>query len=314
MKIAVIDMGTNTFHLLIAEVTNGRHVLLHKERTSVRIGKDGISNGIISDEACNRAISAIAEFKEKIQEFDISQIYSTATSAIRNATNGKQLVEAIHYKTNIRTDIISGAREAELIAKGVTYALKIGTQPALIMDIGGGSIEFIIANDEKILWLESFEIGAQRLIDKFHDNDPITPAEITSLENYFGESLNPLREACLVHRPGTLIGCSGSFDTLSDIYMNDERIEIDFNATELPLTLDSYLKTHQSLISLTKAERLKIPGMVEMRVDMIVVASVLIHYLIKTLKLDAIRVSSFALKEGVLFSAIEQAESTFQTN
>jgi len=155
------------------------------------------------------------------------------------------------------------------------------------------------------MWMESFEIGGQRLMDKFHKHDPITSAEISELENYLDEKLGLLHEACRVFNPDTLIGSSGTFDTLSDMYRIEEGLERDPESAELPLSIQRYHLTHQQLITKTRSERLAIPGMIEMRVDMIVVASVLISYVLKRCNIHHFRGSAYALKEGVLLNILE---------
>ena len=177
MKIAVIDMGTNTFHLIIAEVTETSHEILHKERVAVKIGENGITKGIITDQAWIRALSTISSFKETMDQNGVKAIFATATSAVRNASNGEALTEEIKKQTGIETKIISGEQEAKTILNGVKEAIELGDEKSLIMDIGGGSIEFIIANQDETFWLKSFEVGGQRLVEKFHNQDPISQGE-----------------------------------------------------------------------------------------------------------------------------------------
>jgi len=308
MKIAVIDMGTNTFHLLIAQVNGDSFEVIHKERAVVRVGKSGLKDGWIDLDAQKRALSTLSSFKKKIDELGIDKIYATATSAIRNAANGLDLVEMIKDTTDIDVKIISGQEEANYIFYGVKRALELGEGASLIMDIGGGSIEFIIAKDGEALWMESFEIGGQRLIDDFHKNDPITSEEIDNLHNYFERSLEKLHEACRVFKPTTLIGSSGTFDTLSDIHRIALGRESDPTSVDLPITMDSYHSIHEQLMAKDESARLEIPGMIPMRVNMIVVASVLISYILEKYNLTDLRASGYALKEGVLLSILDNVK------
>ncbi|MEP5614300.1 MAG: exopolyphosphatase [Cyclobacteriaceae bacterium] len=310
MKIAVIDMGTNTFHLMLAEVMQDSAHIFHKERVAVKIGEKGINQGRITEEAWLRAVDTISGFKKKIEQSEISTVFATATSAIRNATNGVDLTKEIERKTGIQTQIISGEREAQLILEGARHALDLGSEKHLLMDIGGGSIEFIIADKAQTFWLKSFEVGGQRLVEKFHHSDPIAPTELNDLDAYFMSELAELIEQCQIHKPRTLVGCSGTFDTLSDMYCATKNLVPTENQTELPLSISAFNDIYKQLISKTRADRLVMPGMVEMRVDMIVVATALIHYLIKTLNITNLRVSAYALKEGVLFNTIASVRNS----
>ena len=304
MKIAIVDMGTNTFHLMLVEVSENGYTILSSERRSVKIGKKGINEGQISAQAWNRALFAIKAFKKTIENHGIEKTYSTATSAIRNARNGQELVDEIYEQTGIPTEIISGEKEAKLILSGVRRAMKLGEDKHLVMDIGGGSIEFIIANQYKTYWLKSFEIGGQRLIERFHNSNPISKKETARLTAYFNRELKELVDACELHHPKTLVGCSGIFDTLSDIYCENKGIHRNEADTEYPLDFIDLEAIFQQVISKTREERLDIKGMIPMRVDMIVVACLLIRHVIQRVHLTDIRVSSYALKEGVLLDVI----------
>ncbi|WP_436517438.1 Ppx/GppA phosphatase family protein [Ekhidna sp. To15] len=309
MNVAVIDLGTNTFHLLLARVEGGSHEIFHRERKAVKIGEKGINKGEITPEAWTRAVTTLKEFKDTIDKNQIDEVFATATSAIRNAGNGAKLVEEIKRLTGIEIEVISGTREAELIYFGASKALDFGSERNLIMDIGGGSIEFIIADQDQAYWMQSFEIGGQRLVENFHKSDPITASEIEELHTYFVKELNPLLDACGTHNPTTLIGCSGTFDTLSDIYSTENNISRDEDATELPFGKDAFKGIYKGLIEKNREQRLAIPGMIEMRVDMIVVACVLVDFIVDKLNLKDVRISAFALKEGILYHVLDQLQA-----
>lgn len=306
-KVAIIDLGTNTFHLLVAEfITDGFNVLL-KEKTMVKIGQGGISEGIIAADAYERAISAIDNFKLIITKYKVKKVYATATSAIRNASNGISLVDEIKKRTDIDVKIISGTEEADLIYYGVKSALKI-KDTSVIVDIGGGSVEFIICNELEILWKGSFEIGAQRLLDKFHEEDPLTSTSRKKLYEYLEKNLKSLTHAIKQYQPKVLIGCSGTFDTLAEIYHQENEIYMSDKSTEFILPIEDYIRIHEEIITKNREERLLIPGMVEMRVDMIVVASCLIKFLVQNYPINKIRVSTYALKEGLLDTIIKNEQ------
>jgi exopolyphosphatase/guanosine-5'-triphosphate,3'-diphosphate pyrophosphatase len=297
-KFAIIDLGTNTFHLLIVE---NNHIT-HRERIAVKIGMGGINKDVIPEDGIDRALEALKAFRLTIDKFAIIRIYAFGTSAFRNALNRNDVTNRIKQVANIEVDIISGDEEAEFIYIGVRAALDLGSNPNLIMDIGGGSVEFIIGNREKIFWQKSVEIGAQRLLEKFQKHDPITQQEIKELDQYFENTLVELLAAIHTHKPTTLVGSSGTFDTLSEIYCTQNSIAYAEDDKETPLTISSFYSTYKELISKNRAERLLIPGMIEMRVDMIVVACCMIRYLLSKHTFNTIRVSTYALKEGVLAS------------
>jgi len=304
-RLALIDMGTNTFHLLIVELPDLRHAtptVLLQTKVGVRLGEGGISNGEIAPAAYARALHTLTAFQEEIELHQVTEVRATATSAVRSACNGAELVQDIFEQTGIKVDVIPGDREAELICQGVRQAVNLGQQPHLLMDIGGGSVEFIIADQATIFWKQSFEIGAQRLLDLFLRHDPLTPEDVRAEQDYLASTLTPLTAAVQHYRPVDLVGASGSFDTLGDL----QAARVGVNRAEHPLppeteiTLDSFYESYNLLLTLDRTGRLDLPGMTPLRADMIVVACVLVDFVLKTYGFTRIRASAYALKEGLL--------------
>lgn len=304
-NIAIIDMGTNTFHLVVAEMEDKNYRIIHRERAAVKIGMGGINNGLITEEGATRALKTIQKFKSTLQIFGVEKTLAFGTSALRNAKNGEEVIQKIKNETGIETQIISGDAEATYIYEGVRSAMNLGNRKSLIVDIGGGSVEFIIGNEKELYWKQSFEIGAQRLLEKYQKHDPILGNEIEELNTYFSESLSPLFEAIRDHSPEILVGSSGTFDTLSEIHCLRNQISWEDNP-ETPLTIESFYKAFEEFKIKNRVERLLIPGMIEMRVDMIVVACCLIDFLLSNFAFTKVRVSSYSLKEGVLASLAEK--------
>ena len=308
IKKAIIDLGTNTFQLLIIEQTGKTFRTIHEDSYPAKIGKGGISLGIITEEGIQRGIEGLKYFQQLFNKEGITpeNVLATATSAVRNAKNGDEFCERILAKTGIKINVISGDEEATLIYEGVKLGVEIGLEPSMIMDIGGGSVEFIICNSTKIFYKQSFEIGGQRLMDKFMTSDPISPRSVQALKNYLEEQLLPLTNAVHQYAPVTVIGSAGSFETLVDMYFMKtqgqlpppKQISFDLPIQEF---YDSFLK----LVSSNYDERMAIPGMIELRVDMIVVGVCLIDFILKQHGIQRIKVSNYALKEGVLSKILD---------
>ncbi len=299
-KVAVIDLGTNTFNLLLVKVTQSAYYIFRNEKIAIKLGKDGINQGIINKKAQERAMNCLNNYKEIIEKEGISQVYCYATSAFRTAKNGQEFKALIEKQTGFQITIISGDTEADFIYNGVKNAIDIGGNPSLIMDIGGGSVEFIICNRDKIFWKKSFNIGAQRLLDWFHNIDPIPANEIEKLDIFLRIKLEQLQKQIEIYKPDCLIGSSGAFDTLSEMHQHEINLYLSGGETELPLTIDGFNKSYERVISRNKKNRLEIPGMQELRVDMIVVAACIVNFIIKNYQIKQIRVSAHSLKEGMI--------------
>ena len=299
-KAAVIDMGTNTFHLLLVELHGKEFNTLYKEKVAVKLGQGGITQNQITEDAEKRALHTLGHFKSLIDGENIDQIFAFATSAVRNATNGPEFVKKVKEEHGIEIHVISGEEEAQLIYEGIHFSGSLDEHTYLMMDIGGGSVEFIIGNAEQAFWKQSFEIGGQRLLDAFHYHDPILPEEVEKLEQYCGEKLQPLLDAIATYKPTGFVGASGTFDTLIDMYYAT-MLQCKLTGQhvfELPVT--DFYQLFKLLVTKNRAERLQIPGMIAMRVDMIVVASCLIDFILQHLAVKSLRCSHYSLKEGAV--------------
>ncbi|MFC5412643.1 phosphatase [Larkinella bovis] len=299
MKQAVIDLGTNTFHLMIT----GEGQTLFRESRPAKIGKLGINQGVITTEATERALTVLRYFRSVLDQHGIAaeQAVAIGTSAIRNAGNQTDFIERVRQETGIVIRSISGEEEAGYIYAGVRAAGALDDQMALVVDIGGGSVECILGTRQRIYWKQSFEIGGQRLLERFMDTDPISPTAIRRMNRFFQEQLLTLTNAIHQYAPTVLVGSSGSFDTLIDMqYMHELGQWPEAGQTAFLLPISEFYRSYELLLTRNHAGRMQLPGMIELRVDMIVVGVCLIDYLLKTYGIRQIRVSTYSLKEGLL--------------
>jgi len=299
-RLAVMDLGTNTFHLLVADIQDGKSDIILRDREPVKLGKNGINESTIRPDAIDRALNCMKSFQQQMESHGVSRSIAIGTSALRSAKNSSDVLDRIRKETGISVEVISGDSEAEYIYLGVREAVPLGSSSSLIVDIGGGSVELIIADQHSIQWKVSLDIGAQRLMEMFHRHDPITPEECHALFNHYSDALIPLKRALSSCPTNQLVGSSGTFDTLSEIYCIRNGIPYSKTTPETPLTVDAFRVIHEELVCMDREARMNVPGMIEMRVDMIVVASCLIKFLVDQLGFQSIRVSSWSLKEGVL--------------
>lgn len=305
-RLGIIDMGTNTFHLLISEIVDGKPHTLVNEKSAVGLGKGGINQGIITDDAIARALITLKEFRVILDAHKVSHVIATGTSAVRTAKNKNVLIDKVKTEVNIHVEVIDGPREAELIFRAVQEAIPMEDKLHLAMDIGGGSVEFIIGDSKKIVWRQSFEIGGQRLIERFHVHDPIREEDRLEMHNYFDSILKSLDDAIKKYKPIQLIGCSGTFDTLAEMNIQHHREKILLEKqTCYLMSLIDFKRIRNQMIHSMRAERLKFAGMIELRVDMVVVAMCLIEHVLVFLKANSIMVSTYALKEGVLYTMLD---------
>ena len=305
MPIAILDFGTNTFNLLIAEKNGKSFNVLYDGKEPVKLGKGGINNGLITPEAMERGLIAISNHMRTIESFGATEIHAFATSAMRNAANGKEFVQQVKERFGFRTRIIDGDEEAALIYGGIRESVGFGDETTMIMDIGGGSIEFIICNGEGIFWKRSFELGMARIIEKFTVSDPITEKEIAAIEKYYESELTALFDQAERYQPSLLVGASGTFDTLAAMATHRFGLRSPGNSSSMEIALAHFREMHGLLLRSTAEERLKMPGMEPVRVEMIVPAVIFINFVLNTCSLRSLVQSRYALKEGVMARLIK---------
>jgi exopolyphosphatase/guanosine-5'-triphosphate,3'-diphosphate pyrophosphatase len=299
MSIAILDLGTNTFNLLIAEMgKDGLPVFIYKKELPVEIGKGGIHKGHITAEAIERAIKALHQHRKTIGEHKVENFYAFATSAVRDASNGKEFAERIRIETGIEIKIISGEEEAQWIYEGVKHSGTLSDKTSVIMDIGGGSTEFIIANKHKIFWKKSYPLGVTRLYEMFFPSDPMSKEKQKEVETYIREKLHDLFAAAKEYKPVELIGSSGSFDSFAQmIICRTKSKEEASNGYEYPM--QEFEKLYKDLLVSTFEERLKMEGLITMRAPMFVYSAILTKLTLDELSIKTMKLSHYALKEGI---------------
>jgi len=297
---AVIDLGTNTFNLLIAVTTEpGAFRVLHEERIAVKMGRGGIHKEKLLPEAMERGLKALSFHEKNIRQYGASPVRVIGTSAIRGAANRDEFIALVKHQFGWEIEVIDGNREAEYIFRGTVNSLPPLQEKYLVLDIGGGSNEFILAEGKKIIWKKSINIGIARVLELFTLSDPPVPAEIEQVEAWFGEHLSELYAQCRLHHPRILVGCSGAFDTLMDI-LEEKEPDATFRKSSI-FPLKDFYRIHQQLMSVGKEKRSLIPGVDKNRVEMIVIAILFINFILRKLEIREMIHTHFSLKEGVMY-------------
>lgn len=306
MKVGIIDLGTNTFNLLIVEIDEkGGYKPVYKSKVGVKLGEGSFEKNYITEAAMQRAFVALEAQINAIKNNYCDRILCFATSAIRNASNGPDFVKKVKAQFGISIYVIDGDREAELIYRGVKLSGALSQSPALIMDIGGGSTEFITAAETEMYHAVSFEIGVTRLMERFKPSDPLTPEDITEMEEFLDESLKVVYKQVGEKKINTIIGCSGSFETLSDILAyREDRFEETVGRSTVSFDREGFKELLEDLIRSERSEREAMEGMAAMRVNILVLSALMTRLVMRRTGIEQVKLSRFALKEGVLFDVL----------
>lgn len=298
MKIGTIDIGTNSMRLLIGEYKNGKIENRKKFINTTRIGQGVDKQGYISNEAINRNIDALKEFAKLCNDEKCQYIYGMGTSALRDSKNGDDFVQLAKRETGISIDIISGEEESNLGFKGVLEGLE-GNNDILVIDIGGGSTEFIIGDREGIKFAKSENVGALRMTEKFLKIDPINDLEFNDMymfiENEIDKTLEYIKEKSIKN----LVGIGGTITSLSA--MNQElaiySMEKIHNSKICKKEIEKIL---QNLKKMTLSDKKTLKGLQPKRADIITAGVAILNIIMEKLELDEIIVSEYDNLEGLM--------------
>ncbi|HKK40560.1 MAG TPA: hypothetical protein VJ949_14160 [Cryomorphaceae bacterium] len=307
MKIGIIDLGTNTFNLLIAELDNkGGYKPTYRSKVGVKLGEGSFEKKYITEAAMQRAFFALEAQITAIKNQYCDKVLAFATSAVRGASNADDFVRKVRERFGITIHVIDGDREASMIYNGVQLSGALTDENALIMDIGGGSTEFVAANDQEILWKRSYELGVSRLLEKYKPGDPISNTTLEEIEKSLENQIGDVFEVVQEEEIKTLVGSSGSFDTFSDVISRRlGNFEETINLTSLDFDREALDKHLNELVSSTRIQRESMDGMVAMRVNMIVMSAIFVRLVLKKTDIETVKLSKYSLKEGVLFEVLK---------
>lgn len=307
---AVIDLGTNTFQLLVAafDPIQKQFSILENRTFAVSLGKGAMESGYIQDDAKQRAWQALDFFTQILSNYPLhGDVKAIGTSIIRNATNGNEFLKEITERFGFETIKISGSQEADLIFTGVLESMpKPWEHTSLIMDIGGGSTEFILFKEQEVLFKASYEIGGLKILSLFHQNQQFSIDLKKEIQSYVLGQIPELLEAIRFYKPNQLIGAAGAFETLFDLEQANFGGEVQQNTTTYTKNLSiKIFYHHQRLLeNLLLQEREQYPGMKPFRASILPIAMIEIDLILKNMKNPLLWFSDFSLKEGYFFQSL----------
>ncbi|MBD0313668.1 MAG: Ppx/GppA family phosphatase, partial [Microcoleus sp. T3-bin5] len=280
--LAAIDIGTNSIHMVVVRIEPAlpAFTIIAKEKDTVRLGDRDPKTGDLTPAAMGRAIAALQRCQELAKSLNAEQIVAVATSAVREAPNGRDFLKQVNSELGLFVNLISGQEEARRIYLGVLSGMEFNSTPHIIIDIGGGSTELILGDSHEPRSLSSTKVGAVRLTAEYITTDPISNNELQYLQAYVRGMLERPVEELLTHlQPGEqprLVGTSGTIETLGIIHAR-EKLGIAPNPlTGYQLSRKDLREIVRRLASMSYAERAAIPGMSDRRSEIIVAGSLIL--------------------------------------
>lgn len=305
VRVCVIDLGTNSFHAIIVDAhPNGSYKVVDRLKEMVRLGQHGLDANRLPEEAIERGLRALKRIKLLADGWGVREYMSFATSAIREAVNGGEFIQRAADELNLRIRPISGEQEAHHIFQGVRRAVEFA-EPSLLVDIGGGSVEFIVVDDDNEVFDVSLKLGAARMTERFVTTDPMSSEEQEELRSYLEEQLENVFSVCREYGVNTIVGSSGTMKSLARVTLQDfgDDTRSIFQQT---FPVENVRRALEWVVQSSAEERNEHPGIEPKRVDQIGAGAVLLDVLCEELsEIEGVRVSPNALREGMVVHFID---------
>jgi exopolyphosphatase / guanosine-5'-triphosphate,3'-diphosphate pyrophosphatase len=301
MRLAAIDVGSNSIHMIVAQAdADGAVTTLWRMKEPVGLGRASFPSRRLSRVAMDTALNTLARFKQAALQRQAERVVAIATSAVREATNGGDLIERAKHEVGLNLKICSARDEARLIYLGVRHACDLTDRPHLIIDIGGGSVEFIVGDGRRASMLESRKLGASRMTARFVHSDPISKSDREALQRYYDRELTPLCANIEALEPVAVIGTSGTLENIAAMCGTPSTSEGNGASSPGVIERDRFAKLLEALTVSDTKQRSKLRGLDDQRKDQIVAGAMLVGELFERLQLKRFTLCGAALREGIL--------------
>ena len=307
MRLAAIDIGTNSVHMIIVRVRDDRSFeVIDREKVMVRLGAGGLNGRALTSAAMTGALQALATFKRLADVHGVDEILAVATSATREAPNGGDFLTRIEGETGIRARVITGAEEARLIHLAATYGVNVGGSHAVVIDIGGGSVEITLGSAHEVRLASSFKLGVIRLSERFVRTDPLSARDERKLVKHIRNEVDDYCRDMTAVGFTRVIGTSGTILSLGTMAAAEATGEAPTELRNLHVSAKQLRRVRKALVESSLAERAALPGMDPKRVDLAVAGAVLVDTLLRRLGAEEITLCDLALREGLIIDYVHR--------
>jgi exopolyphosphatase/guanosine-5'-triphosphate,3'-diphosphate pyrophosphatase len=300
VRIAAIDIGTNSIHMVIAQAQGAGFEVVDREREVVQVGRGSFSGNRLRAEAIQRTADALARFVKLARRHQVDHIVCTATAAVREARNGGVFVQACRDAAGITPRVIPGEEEGRLIYLGVKSALQLDEKPALMVDIGGGSMQLVVGDRDRMHHAVSAPLGALRLTELLLDSDPPARRDLQRLRRQIRKHAREALDAVLAYKPERVYGSSGSIHALAQIAHAQEAGATIEHINGHVLSTESLARLTRRLQRMTLAERERLQGLDAKRAEIIVPGAMTLLHVLEEAGGDGITISDFGVREGLV--------------
>jgi exopolyphosphatase / guanosine-5'-triphosphate,3'-diphosphate pyrophosphatase len=307
MRLAAIDIGTNSIHMIVVEVRpDSSFEVIDREKEMVRLGAGGLDGGSLAEPTMDAAIQTLVRFRRLAEANGVDEIIASATSAVREARNGGEFLAAAIEQAGIRPRVLSGPEEARLIHRAAVYGVDLKSTSAVVIDIGGGSTEVTLGSVSGARLARSFKLGAIRLTERFVQSDPIAPADERKLVRYVTSEAGSFLKDLRARGFGRIIGTSGTILAIGSIALVDERVSGPGDLHHRTIPVRRIHQLRKTITRMDLEQRLRLPGLDPQRADLIVAGAILLDEVLARLGAEELTLCTFALREGLVLDYISR--------
>jgi exopolyphosphatase/guanosine-5'-triphosphate,3'-diphosphate pyrophosphatase len=307
MRIAAIDIGTNSVHMIVVRVrADLSFEVIDREKVMVRLGAGGLDGKALTTEAMNAALQALSKFKRLAESHRVDEILAAATSATREARNGGEFLARIERETGIRPRVITGTEEARLIHQAAVYGVNVGSARAVCIDVGGGSTEITLGNATAIQAARSFKIGVIRLTERFVHSDPLSGRDERKLSKHILSEIGRHCDQITAIGFDRVIGTSGTILSLGAVAATAARGATPAELRNLRVSAKQIRRLRKDMVALNPDQRLTVPGLDPRRADLVVAGAVLLDTILRRLGAEELTLCDLALREGLVLDYIRR--------
>ena len=307
MRLAAIDIGTNSVHMIVVRVRPDLSFeIVDREKAMVRLGAGGLDGRALTSEAMNAALQALSKFKRIAESHQVDQVLAAATSATREARNGGEFLARIEHDTGIRPRVISGVEEARLIHQAAVYGVDVGGGRAIVIDIGGGSVEITRGTATSVQLARSFKIGTIRLTERLVRSDPLSERDERRIVKHVVGEIDRHCEQILAAGFDRVIGTSGTILSIGAVAATAARGSTPSELRNLHVAAKQIRRLRKQVTTLDLEQRLAIPGLDPRRADLIVAGAILLDTILRRLGAVELTLCDLALREGLVLDYIRR--------
>jgi len=307
MRIAAIDIGTNSVHMIVVRVRPDLSFeVIDREKAMVRLGAGGLDGRALTTDAVTAALQALSKFKRLADSHRVDEILAAATSATREARNGGEFLARVERDTGIRPRVISGVEEARLIHQAAVYGVDVAGGRAVVIDIGGGSVEITLGTATSVQLARSFKIGSIRLTERMVHSDPVSDRDERKIVKHVLAEIGRYCDQIVTAGFDRVIGTSGTVLSIGAVAATAARGGPPSELRNLHISAKQIRRVRKDVVTLDLEQRLAIPGLDPRRADLIVAGAILLDTILRRLGSDELTLCDLALREGLVLDYIRR--------